>query len=133
MFHGLPAVRFSTRIFWISHEAEALVIVRAKAISPDRGRPAHIGELNHRDGPALSRGSKWPGLPFLFRGHAGVVESNPAHLDKLSSWSLFRVEHSSSNSEIRRLYEELVEYIDNEVMGQSAYSALWQKARGFPK
>jgi hypothetical protein len=75
--------------------------------------------------------SKFVVLPFLFRGHARAVESNPAHLDKLSSWSLSRVEHSSSFSEIRKLYEELVKYIDDEVMGCSVYSARWQKARGF--
>lgn len=77
--------------------------------------------------------SKFVVLPFLFRGHAKMVESNSAHLDKLSSWSLSRVEYSSSFSEIRRLYEELVGYVDDEVMGQSAYNALWQKARGFSK
>lgn len=75
-------------------------------------------------------GAKFVVLPFLFRAYARTVECNPALLDRLSSWSLSRVEHSSSISEIRMLYEGLVKYIDDEVMGQSAYSTLWKKARG---
>jgi hypothetical protein len=70
-------------------------------------------------------------LPFLFRGHAKTVDSNSTHLDRLSSWSLSRVEQPSSFSEIRKLYEELVAYIDDEIMGRSAYNKLWRKARGF--
>lgn len=72
-------------------------------------------------------------LPFLFRAQERAVDSNSAHLDKLSSWSLSRVEHASSNSEIRALYEALVKYIDEEVMGPSPYCALWQTAREYSK
>jgi hypothetical protein len=61
---------------------------------------------------------------------ARTVESSPTHLDKLSSWSLSRVERPSSISEIRTLYERLVTYIDEEVMGKSPHRVLWQEARG---
>jgi hypothetical protein len=93
-----------------------------RALIPLRAQPLFI---------LVDPTSKFIVLPFLFRRPGRVVESNSAHLDKLSTWSLTRVEYSSSFSEIRKLYEELVEYIDCEVMGPSPYGALWQKARGF--
>lgn len=76
--------------------------------------------------------AKFVVLPFLFRAHARGVESNPEHLDKLSSWSLSRVEHPSTVSEIRKLYEELVRHIDDEIMGTSVYGPRWRTARGLP-
>lgn len=69
-------------------------------------------------------------LPFLFVGHAEKVEATPDQLDKLSFWSLSRIQDSSPISEIRRLYEELVSYIDNEIMYKSIHRDLWRRSRG---
>lgn len=77
-------------------------------------------------------GAKFVVLPFLFLGRDRAVEASPTHLDKLSSWSLSRVERPSSISEIRKLYEDMVAYIDGEVMDKSVHRDLWRKARGFP-
>lgn len=72
-------------------------------------------------------------LPFLFRAtsskyHLASVEV--ASLDELCAWVKPKLIISSELSEIRLIYQDLIEYIDKEVMGKSPYSKRWMERRG---
>ncbi|MEF9673405.1 hypothetical protein QNM99_19160 [Pseudomonas sp. PCH446] len=64
-------------------------------------------------------------LPFLFLGQAktdGVtVESTPAQIDALCHWTQSRLIHSASIDDIRQLYCEVINFIDDKVMKPTVY------------
>jgi hypothetical protein len=73
-------------------------------------------------------------LPFLFLGSVSTsnikVEATPEQLDSLCLWVQPRLQQPTDLRTIRRLYEELIEWIDDEVMGATIFSESWRLARG---
>ncbi|MCX5473503.1 ATP-binding protein [Alcaligenes sp. A-TC2] len=73
-------------------------------------------------------------LPFLFRGalHGnGVsIEATSEQLERLCNWVTPRLKHPSNLESIQQLYKDLINWIDNEVMGATIFSERWLQARG---
>ncbi|WP_159917959.1 ATP-binding protein [Pantoea sp. 18069] len=73
-------------------------------------------------------------LPFLFLGSARAnnmkIEATPEQLDRLCLWVQPRLQRPADLSVIRRLYDELIAWIDDEVMGPTIFSETWRLARG---
>lgn len=84
--------------------------------------------------PHLTSGNNYILLPFLFLGNAkddGVsVESTPAQIDALCRWTQNRLTHPKSIEDIRRMYYEVIDFIDNEIMKKTIYWERWRHARG---
>ncbi len=73
-------------------------------------------------------------LPFLFLGSKRTndikIEATPEQLDSLCLWVQPRLQQPTDIRSIRRLYEELIAWIDEEVMGTTIFSESWRLARG---
>lgn len=73
-------------------------------------------------------------LPFLFktrRVHLGRIGSiEITMLDELCGWVRPRLIQDQSVGEIRKKYQEFIEYIDCEIMRPSRYWKRWKAARG---
>lgn len=73
-------------------------------------------------------------LPFLFLGskreNGMKVEVTPEQLDRLCLWTQPRLQRPADLRTIRRLYEELIAWIDDEIMGATIFSDRWRLARG---
>lgn len=73
-------------------------------------------------------------LPFLFLGSAREdgtkIEATSEQLDRLCLRIQPRLQWPADLSTIRRLYDELIDWIDNEVMGATIFSEAWRLARG---
>lgn len=72
-------------------------------------------------------------LPFLFVGRGTregyTVQSSPEQLDRLSKYVHSRLRATISVQEIRRIYNDLIDYIDHTVMANSKYASSWSAAR----
>jgi hypothetical protein len=69
-------------------------------------------------------------LPFLFAKWPNRVEATSEQLDRLAAWTKPHLEKIISLQDVRSKYRDLIKYIDDEVMGTSAYRDEWIKARG---
>lgn len=73
-------------------------------------------------------------LPFLFIGAARdskiQIEAKHEQVDRLCRWVQDKLQQPADLIEIRRLYDELISWIDNEVMGQTIFAERWRQARG---
>lgn len=73
-------------------------------------------------------------LPLLFLGQAKadgvVIESTPVQIDALCRWTQSRLIHPTSLDNIRSLYCEVIDFIDNKVMRPTIYWERWRLARG---
>ncbi|PPD50561.1 MAG: hypothetical protein CTY16_01375 [Methylobacter sp.] len=74
-------------------------------------------------------------LPFLFYGRLDMqtlakITATSSHLDELCKWIQPHLETQATNEEIRKAYEELIRYIDNDIMQPSPHWETWKKARG---
>ncbi|MDX8127429.1 ATP-binding protein [Methylomonas sp. OY6] len=74
-------------------------------------------------------------LPFLFSGTSRrrpspKVSATPSELDALCKWLQPNLEKLASIEEIRKEYENLIAYIDDEIMTPSLYWEDWKIARG---
>lgn len=81
------------------------------------------------------RNAKFVLLPFLFRaqqfgGKPSEVTATSSQLDALSKWVQPHLDTPASLAEIRREYEGLISYIDNEIMQPSPHWQAWKTARG---
>ncbi len=68
-------------------------------------------------------------LPFLFLNtrndkNTSTVRATSSELDRLVKWILPRLE------KVRKKYDELIGYIDNDVMKDSPFWDVWKEARG---
>jgi hypothetical protein len=72
-------------------------------------------------------------LPFLYRQRTPSqplrIEITPEQLDKLSKWVQPLLVYPAEVTDIKAAYEELIHYIDEDVMRQSAYWERWKEAR----
>lgn len=73
-------------------------------------------------------------LPFLFLGSVRdnkiQVEATNEQLDRLCHWVQPRLQRHTDLSKIRSLYDELIDWIDNQIMGKTIFSERWRLARG---
>lgn len=73
-------------------------------------------------------------LPFLFRGTAqenGIsIEATSEQIERLCIWVQPRLHRPSDLGTIRGLYNELIHWIDNEIMAATIFSEKWFLARG---
>lgn len=71
-------------------------------------------------------------LPFLFRSgtsHPKVIATS-SQLDELCKWVQPHLETEASLEEIRKAYDDLIHYIDYDIMECSPHWETWKKARG---
>lgn len=84
--------------------------------------------------PNLTSGNDYILLPLLFLGNVkddGIaVESTPAQIDALCRWTQNRLTHPASIEDIRQMYYEVINFIDNNVMKGTVYWERWRSARG---
>ncbi|MGA3037427.1 MAG: ATP-binding protein [Vulcanimicrobiaceae bacterium] len=82
---------------------------------------------------APSRLTKVILLPFLFssnnRARDRWVSATDTELNRLSQWTAEHVANPTSVADIRRAYNELVTFIDDEIMGNSEYGEEWASLR----
>lgn len=73
-------------------------------------------------------------LPFLFRGNPtkeGIeVEATVEQIDTLSQWTHSRLRSPVSKDAIRQAYQELIAFIDYEIMKPTIFWDRWKRARG---
>jgi hypothetical protein len=84
--------------------------------------------------PDLVLGKDYILLPLLFLGKTksdGVlVESSSTQIDALCRWTQSRLVSFASIEEIRNMYCEVIDFIDNKVMKGTIYWERWKVARG---
>lgn len=73
-------------------------------------------------------------LPFLFRDknkeNDASIEATPEQLKRLYKWVQPQLRHHIEIDEIQQLYEQLISWIDNEVMANTYFHDRWLQARG---
>ncbi|MCX5592008.1 HD domain-containing protein [Alcaligenes endophyticus] len=73
-------------------------------------------------------------LPFLFRRKRGSIdgsiEATSEQLKRLCEWVKPRLKQPSDLDSIHRLYSDLINWIDNDVMSKTIFSERWLLARG---
>lgn len=76
-------------------------------------------------------------LPYLFRSNstrsAVSIECTEEQLDSLCKWVQLKLKSKLSLDEVKRTYQELINYIDNTVMECSPHKKEWRKYRGLPE
>lgn len=84
--------------------------------------------------PLVATGDTDVLLPFLFRGAVrdnGVsIEVTSEQLTRLCCWVSPRLKQPTDLETVQQLYKELIDWIDNEVMGATIFSERWLLARG---
>jgi Histidine kinase-, DNA gyrase B-, and HSP90-like ATPase len=80
------------------------------------------------------RDAKFVLLPFLYRsydlGGGRSIECTDEQLNALCKWVVPHLVTLASVSDIHKAYEELITYIDDEIMQQSSLWDVWKRARG---
>ena len=73
-------------------------------------------------------------LPFLFRetqrDNGIFIEATAEQIEKLCKFIQPKLQNPADLKTIRALYNELIDWIDNQVMGKTVLSKKWFKARG---
>jgi hypothetical protein len=69
-------------------------------------------------------------LPFLFCSQTSLITATPTQIDALCKWVQPHLEIPASLEEIRKAYEELIRYIDYDIMQPSPHWETWKNARG---
>ncbi len=100
-----------------------------------RGQENIVGVPYLFDIPLLQRKcNRFILLPFLFcpinARYSHRATATPSQLDSLCKWLQPHLETPATLEEIRKAYEELIDYIDNEIMKPSPHWDRWKKARG---
>ncbi|MEE4127063.1 ATP-binding protein [Pseudomonas viridiflava] len=72
-------------------------------------------------------------IPLLFLGKANAegrtVESTPEQIEALCRWTQDKLNHHNTIDEIRKTYNEIILFIDNEIMRPTRYWEQWKRAR----
>lgn len=85
--------------------------------------------------PVFPRDANFVLLPYLYigftQGTENQIQCTPEQLDALSKWVLPNLVTPTTVADIRKCYDELVQYIDNEIMKPSSHHwEFWKNARG---
>ncbi len=74
-------------------------------------------------------------LPYLYRAHRNDYNCSidVPSLTALCEWVRPRLKNPSSIDEIKKCYEKLIAYIDEEVMKKSSYEEAWAEFRKLPR
>lgn len=105
-----------------------------------RGRDNRWAKLYLKNDVAVRAGEVFPMqflggnrilLPFLFRGTAGSNQGlvEVANFEEICGWVQQRLAVHAPLEEVRLVYAELVNYIDEEIMAKSIYAGIWKKCR----